>query len=47
MSKNKNPLKGLSADEINFLNLLATIYVDSIVKKVDEQNRLALISKKK
>ncbi len=47
MSKNKNPLDGLSADEIKFLDLLATIYVESIIKKVDEQNRLALISKKK
>lgn len=40
MSKNKNPLKGLLEDEINFLRLLAKIYVDSIVKQTEKQNLL-------
>ncbi len=46
MSQNKNPLKDLSEDEINFLRLLAKIYVLSVVKQVEEQNLLAPISKR-
>ena len=33
MYENKNPLKGLSEDEISFLRLLAKIYVQTIVKQ--------------
>ena len=36
MSDNKNPLKGLSEDEIIILRLLAKIYVQSIIKQADE-----------
>ena len=46
MSKTQNPLKGLSEDEINFLRLLAKIYVLSAVKQAEEQNLLAPISKR-
>jgi len=45
MSKNKNPLKGLSEDEINFLRSLAKIYVQSIVKQVEQPNPLILVPK--
>ncbi len=47
MSKTKNPLKGLPEDEIIFLRLLAKIYVESIVKKIEEQTSLLPISKSK
>ena len=40
MSQSKNPLKGLSEDEISFLRLLAKIYVQSIVKQAEQQNPL-------
>lgn len=40
MTSNENPLKGLTEDEINFLRLLAKIYVQSIIKKVEQQKLL-------
>lgn len=46
MPKNKNPFKGLSADEISFLRLLAQIYVQSIVKQTEEHTLLFPISKR-
>lgn len=40
MSKNKNPLKDLSEDEISFLRLFAKIYVQSMIKQAEQQNPL-------
>lgn len=47
MSENKNPLEGLSVEEIKFLDMLATIFVKSLIKKVEEHNQLALIFESK
>jgi len=47
MCINKDPLEGLSVEEIKFLDMLAKIYVDSIIKQAEEQNRLALIFESK
>ena len=46
MSKKKDHLKGLSQEEIKFLSMLAKIFVDSIVKKADEQYLLLQSSKR-
>ncbi len=46
MSKKKDHLKGLSQEEIKFISMLAKIFVDSIVKKADEQYLLLQSSKR-